>query len=145
MNKRILTILIAVIAVIGLILFAMVMSADPEDTAAIYSASSTIVTYSLVLFIATVAIALIASILGVAKNPAALKKTLLGVVTLAVIILVSYLAADDSEVLNANNKILATAKSAVSKLTSTGIWGSMILLVIGGAFFVIDLFKGLIK
>ncbi len=145
MNKRILTALIAVIALIGLVLFIRVMMTDPEDVAAISNASSPIVTFSLGLLIATVAIAIIASVLGVAKNPKALKKTLLGVVALGVIILISYLFADSTIVYNANGEIIAAAKSAVSTLTSTGIWSSLILLVIGGAFFIFDLLKGLVK
>lgn len=145
MNKRILTILIAVIALTGLVLFVRVMMTDPEDAVAISNASSPIVTFSLGLLIATVAIAVLASILGVAKNPNALKKTLLGVVALGVVVLVSYLFSDSSQVLDANDKVIAAADSAMSKLTSTGIWSSLILLVIGGAFFVFDLLKGLAK
>lgn len=143
--NRLLTLLVAIIAVIGFGLFINVMMTDVENAEAISDASSPIVTFSIVILIATIVVAALASILGVAKNPKALKNTLIGIVALGVIILVSSLVSDSSQVLDANGNIIAAAESSVSKLTSTGIWSSLILLVVGGAFFVFDLFKGLIK
>ncbi|CAM1342582.1 hypothetical protein [Tenacibaculum amylolyticum] len=145
MDKRILTILIAVIGVAGFGLYANVLMADPENAEAVANATSPMVTFSVVILIASLAVAVIASLLGVLKNPAALKKALLGVVSLGVVILISYLISDPAQVLDANGKVIAAAGSAVAKLTSTGIWASLFLLVIGGAFFVFDLLKGLVK
>lgn len=145
MNKRILTILVAVISVIGFVLFLRVLGTDEENVAEMSGVVAPLVTFSIIILIAAVAIAVIASLLGVIKNPAALKKTLFGLVGLGVVLLVSYLIADSSEVLDANKLVIAEAGGSISKLTSGGIWTSLILLVVGGAFFIFDLFKGLIK
>ncbi|CAM1365058.1 hypothetical protein [Tenacibaculum xiamenense] len=145
MNSKILKIIVAVLSVIGLILFFRVAGIDKEDTTALSDAVSPLVTYSVGLLILAVAAAIIASLLGIMKNPAALKKTLLGVAALVVALVISYILASDAAVLDANSSVIAEAGSDVSKYTSTGIWISLILLVIGGAFFVYDLIKGLIK
>ncbi len=145
MNSRVLTILIAVISVIGFILFGLIAAVDAEDAAALSAKVSPFITYSVVLLIASIAIAVIASLLGVLKNPEALKKTLLGLAALVVVLVISYLVADSKEVIDAEREVIAAAGSSVSKLTSTGIWASLVLLVVGGAFFIFDLFKGLIK
>ncbi len=145
MSKRILTILVAVIAVIGFILFGMVMGAGEEMQAKLQSAVSNMVWFSVILLILAIFIAVVASVLGVFKNPGTLKKTIFGVVGLVVVILVSYLVSDAGEVFDANGESIAATGSSASKLTSAGIWSSLILLVVGGAFFVYDLLKGLIK
>lgn len=145
MNKRILTILVAVIAVIGFALFGMVMGAGEVETKEMQGAVSNMVWFSVILLILSIAIAVVASVLGVFKNPGTLKKTIFGVVGLVVVILVSYLVSDANQVFDANGESIAIAGSSASKLTSAGIWSSLILLVVGGAFFVYDLLKGLIK
>ncbi|MFY7670328.1 hypothetical protein ACOSP6_04515 [Tenacibaculum sp. MEBiC06402] len=145
MNNKILTILIAIIGVVGIGFYANIMMVDKDDVAAIDGASSPMVSFAIFLLIAAVVVAVVASLLGFFKNPAALKRAILGIVSLGVVILVSYLIADANQVINANNEVIAAADSSVSKLTSTGIWGSLFLLVIAGAFFVFDLLKGLIK
>lgn len=145
MSNKVLTIFVAVISVIGAILFGRVVAIDTEQAAELSAAVSPLITFSIVLFGLSVAAALIASLLGVFKNPDALKKTLLGLVGLAVVLLVSYLMADSSEVVDAEQKVIAAANSAVTKLTSAGIWASIVLLAIAGAFFVFDLVKGLVK
>lgn len=145
MNNKILTIFIAIMGVVGLGLYANIMAVDAEDVVAVDNASSPMVTFAIVLLVASVVVAVVASLLGFLKNPAALKRAILGVASLGVVILVSYLIADANQVINANKEIIAAADSSVSKLTSTGIWGSLFLLVIAGAFFVFDLLKGLIK
>lgn len=145
MNNKILTILIAIIGVVGFGLYINIMMVDKEDVAAVDSASSPMVMFSIVLFFAAIIVAILASLLGFFKNPAALKRALLGFASLFVVVLVSYLIADGGEVISADDKVIAAADSAVSKWTSTGILGSLALLAVAGAFFVIDLLKGLIK
>ncbi|WP_075344045.1 hypothetical protein [Tenacibaculum agarivorans] len=144
-SSRILTILVAVISVIGFVLFIRVLGVDEENVQELSGVVSPLVGFSLVLLYVTVGIAVVASFLGIFKNSGALKKTLLGVLGLGVVLLVSYLISDDGQVVDANKEVIAAAQSSVSKLTSTGIWTSLVLLVLGGAFFVFDLFKGLVK
>ena len=145
MNSKILKIIVAVLSLVGIGLFLRVAFVDKEDVSGISDAVSPLVTYSIFLLVLAVVSVIVASLLGMFKNPAALKKTLLGVGTLAVALLISYIIASDAAVLDANNSVIAEAGSDISKYTSTGIWISLILLVIGGAFFICDLLKGLIK
>jgi hypothetical protein len=144
MNSRILTILIAIISVVGLILFGRVMGVNADDAAAVDGAVSPLVTFSLILLGATAVIALLASIFGVLKNPAALKKVFLGLAVLAVLFAVAYFLSPDNQVIGAEGNVLAE-QGSTSKWVSTGIWYSVILGLIGGVFFVWDLIKGLIK
>lgn len=145
MNSKLITILVAVLSLIGIVLFVMTMGVDTEDAAAISSAVSPLVTYSLILLGLTALVAVLASIWSLLKNPAALKKALLGVVALAVLLVISYILASDGQVVDANSEVIAASGSGVSKNTSTGIWLSIILIVIAGGFFVWDLLKGLVK
>ncbi|CAL2077553.1 hypothetical protein [Tenacibaculum sp. 190524A02b] len=145
MNSKILKIIVAVLSLVGIGLFLRVAGIDEEQAEAMSSAVSPLVTYSIALLGLAVVAAVVASLLGVLKNPAALKKALLGIVALAVVLLVSYILSPDNQVNDANGEIIAAAQSQVSKLTSTGIWVSLILLAVGGAFFIIDLLKGLVK
>lgn len=145
MNSKILKIIVAVLSVVGIGLFGRVASIDSENVSSISEAVSPLVTYSVALLVLAIIAAVVASLLGIFKNPAALKKTLLGVVALGVALLISYIMASDSAVLDANNSVIAKEGSDISKYTSTGIWISLILLLLGGVFFVYDLAKGLIK
>ncbi|AZJ33389.1 hypothetical protein D6200_12775 [Tenacibaculum mesophilum] len=123
----------------------MTMGADEEDPIALSKAVSPLVTYSLILLILTAGVTVLASILSLFKNPEALKKSLLGLLAMGVLLVISYMLASDSQVLGATKEVVAEAGSSVSKYTSTGIWLSIILIVIAGGFFVWDLLKGIVK
>ncbi|WP_369048834.1 hypothetical protein [Tenacibaculum sp. UWU-22] len=141
--SKILTIVISAIAIIGAILFVRVMSAG-DDAQAVSDSVGSIVTFSQWLFYITVLIAVVLSIWGIIKNPASLKKTLLGVGIFIVLFFLSYSLASDGAV-SGPEGIIAAAGSATSKWTSTGIWFSLILGGLAGIFFIGDLIKGLIK
>ena len=68
-------------------------------------------------------------------------------VALGVILTLAYFTGDSLPVADPQGKILegGEAGSSVNQWVSTGIWYSMFLGIIAGAFFVIDLLKGLIK
>lgn len=144
--SRILTIIIAVVALIGAILFIGVMSAV-EDQEALSSSVGRIVMFSQMLLYVAIGVTLVLSLWGLLKNPAALKKALLGVGVLAVLLIVSYFLGDSEAVVDAQNEVLLYGEAGASsnKWTSTGIWFSLILGLIGTVFFVSDLVKGLIK
>jgi len=144
-NNKLITILVALLSLVGIVLFMVAMGADAEDPVAISDAVSPLVTYSLVLLGLTAGVTVLASILSLFKNPAALKKALLGLLGMGVLLVISYILASDGQVLGATNEVVAEAGSSVSKNTSTGIWLSVILIVIAGGFFVWDLLKGLVK
>jgi len=108
------------------------------------SAADFVVNLSVALLIAAAALAVVMSLLSLLKNPAALKKTLLGLGIFATLFAVSYFASSDAAVFGANNESLLEAGS-VSKKSGTGLILSYILLAVGGLFFVVDLLRGLIK
>ncbi|KAF9659635.1 hypothetical protein SAMN05444344_0819 [Tenacibaculum mesophilum] len=144
-NSKLITIIVALLSLVGIVLFIMTMGADEEDPIALSKAVSPLVTYSLILLILTAGVTVLASILSLFKNPEALKKSLLGLLAMGVLLVISYMLASDSQVLGATKEVVAEAGSSVSKYTSTGIWLSIILIVIAGGFFVWDLLKGIVK
>ena len=144
--SKILTIVIAAVGVIGAVLFIRVMSAG-EDQEALSSAVGGIVMFSQMLLYVAIGVTVVLSLLSMLKNPAALKKALLGIGVLAVLLVVSYFLADSNPVTDAQGTVLLYGEEGASsnKWTSTGIWYSLILGAIGTIFFVSDLVKGLIK
>ncbi|MGB1041977.1 MAG: hypothetical protein ACPGU6_01155 [Tenacibaculum sp.] len=145
MNKKVITLIVAVLAIIGLVLALMAMVVDPDDMQAASDAASPLVSYSLVLLGITAVVAVVGSLFALLKNPAALKKALLGLAVLGLVLLVSYLSANSDQVIDAKNEVIAATGSSVSKLTSTGIIFSVILMLVAGVFFVVDLLKGIVK
>lgn len=151
-SNKILSIVITVIAVIGIILFIRVGTEDAEvietNVDVQNSLVSPLIYYSTWLFYATVAIAVILSLWSLIKNPENLKKTLGGLGVLAVFLLIAYFLADSAAVYDANGlKVLEGGEegSATNKWVGTGIWYSVILGGIASLFFVWDLLKGLVK
>lgn len=149
--SKYLSILIAVIAVIGGVFFIRVFMAGEAvetDVAIQNSVVSPLVTFSQYLLYAAIGVTLIASLLGMVKNPENLKKTVLGLVVLGVLLAISYFTADSNAVLDAQGAVIkegGQAGSSINKWTGTGIWFSVILGGIGTLFFVWDLLKGLVK
>ncbi|MFY0602665.1 MAG: hypothetical protein JXQ93_01865 [Flavobacteriaceae bacterium] len=145
--SKILTIIIALLSVIGIILFVVVSSADETDPKVIDAAVSPLITFSTFLFYAAVAITVVLSIVGMVKNPENLKKTLLGLVVLGVLLVVSYILGDSNAVLDAQNVVIEGGEAGASsnQWVGTLIWYSTILVLIGGVFFIFDLLKGLVK
>ncbi|OSY88620.1 hypothetical protein WH52_02770 [Tenacibaculum holothuriorum] len=138
---KVLVALIFILAVVGMI---MVANGGEDTSPEMASAASFMVNFAVVLLGLAAFLAVVMSLLSLFKNPAALKKTLLGLVVLGVLLAVSYFASSDGAVTGANNESLLEAGS-VSKWSETGLNYSYILLVVGGVFFVWDLLKSLIK
>lgn len=152
-SNKILNIIITLVAIIGGILFVRVLM---EDEQAIKdnvdnlqnTVVSPIISYSFWLFIATVVIAVVLSLVSLVRNPENLKKTLGGLAVLAVILVIAYFLSDSAAVYDANGlKVLEGGEegSSTNKWVGTGIWYSVILGGIAGLFFVWDLVKGLVK
>lgn len=144
--SKILTIIVAVISVIGIALFINVSISDatPESVS---SAVGPLIAFSLYLFYAAVIVTIGLSIRALVKNPENLKKTLLGLGVMLVLLIVSYLIGDSEPVLDSQGKVLEGGElgAASNQWVGTLIWYSTILVLIGGIFFVYDLAKGLIK
>jgi len=144
--SKILTIIVAVISVIGIALFINVSITDdvPES---ISGAVGPLIGFSLYLFYAAVLITVVLSIRGLVKNPENLKKTLIGLAAMAVLLIIAYILGDHEAVLDAQGNVLKGGElgSSSNQWVGSLIWYSSILVLIGGIFFVYDLAKGLVK
>jgi len=144
--SKILTIIVAVISVIGIALFINVSITDdvPES---ISGAVGPLIGFSLYLFYAAVIITVALSIRGLVKNPENLKKTLIGLAAMAVLLIIAYILGDSEAVLDAQGNVLKGGElgSSSNQWVGSLICYSSILVLIGGIFFVYDLAKGLVK
>jgi len=145
--SKILTIVVAALALIGIALFINVYGVIGDEPEVVSTAVSPLIMYSAYLFYIVVVITVVLSILGIVKNPDNLKKTLLGLAIMGVLLLISYLLSDSSAVFNAKGSVLPGGEEGAfsNQWSSTGIWYSIILGALGFMFFMIDLVKGLIK
>jgi hypothetical protein len=150
-SNKILNIFIAAIAIIGGFLFIRVLM---EDSVAIEesvdlqnSLVSPLISFSLWLCIAAVVITIGLALLSLIRNPENLKKTLAGLLVLAVLLAVAYFLSDSTVIYDAAGKIQPGGEegSAINRWVGAGIWYSIILGGIASIFFVVDLIKGLIK
>ena len=125
---KILTAIVAVIAIIGFVLFGLVFFADD---AGLPSAVGSFVTFSSGLLYVALAITVIFAIANILKNPEDLKKIGINVVALAIIYVIAYVTASDAAVLDVQGQVLEGGEAgATSKLISTIINYSIYLGVI---------------
>lgn len=136
-KSKIVTTAAAVLGLIGVFLLVRVFMAEGNE--AIDSATSAIVTYSKILLIITAVLAIVFSVLNLLKHPAALKKSLLGLVVLGVLLAIAYFTASGDAVTDSVGAVLKDGEAgAVSKWVSalinfTGILGlAGILLILLG-------------
>lgn len=148
---KILPLIVAFVGVIGAILFVRVILAGEDNikTDALVQASvvDPIVTFSTILLYIAVIVTVVLSLLSLVKNPAALKKTLLGLLVLGAFFAIAYILGDSEVVIGASGEVIkgGEAGAATNKWASTGIWYSLILGGIGLVFFIWDMLKGLVK
>jgi len=146
-----LSIFVAVVALVGAILFIRVFMEDVDalesDATIQASVVNPIVYFSAGLLYVAIAIAILLSLWSVIKNPQNLKKMGIGLGLLAVVLVISYSIADSEAVLDTQGLVLegGDAGTATNQWVGTGIWFSVGLGLVASAFFVIDLVKGLIK
>jgi len=141
MNKslsKILMIVSLVLAVLGAFLYGASM--DGGDTAI-----GRYVGYAILLLIITAILAIVFPLLNMVKKPALLKKALMYLAVLAVVLAIAYFAADADAVYDASGKVFEGSKGSTSKWVGTAINYSFILLTVGGALFLVDMVKNLIK
>jgi len=151
-SNKILNILIAVIAIIGGVLFIRIFMEDAKDIVDNVddlqnTVVSPLISFSTWLFIIAVIVTIALSLWSLIRNPENLKKTLAGIAVLAVLLFIAYFLSDSEAVYNAANKIEPGGEegSAINRWVGAGIWYSLILGGIAGIFFVVDLLKGLVK
>ena len=146
-----LSIFVAVIALIGAILFIRVFMAD-IDALENYpdvqkSVVNPIVWFSAALLYTAIIITVGLSLWSMIKNPNNLKKIGLGLGLLTVVLVISYFTADSNAVLDTQGLVLegGEAGTSMNQWVGTGIWFSVALGLVASLFFVYDLLKGLIK
>ena len=150
-SNKLLNIAIAVISVIGIILFIRVAAEDKEALGASVDLQNSLVSplvyFSTYLLYASVIIAIALSMISLVRNPDNLKKTLMRLAVLGVIFLISYFTADSAAVLDTQGAVLKGGEegSTTNQMVGTGIWYSVFLGAIASVFFVWDLVKGLVK
>lgn len=150
-SNKLLNISIAVISVIGIILFIRVAAEDKEALGASVDLQNSLVSplvyFSTYLLYASVIIAIVLSMISLVRNPDNLKKTLMSLAVLGVIFLISYFTADSAAVLDTQGAVLKGGEegSTTNQMVGTGIWYSVFLGAIASVFFVWDLVKGLVK
>jgi hypothetical protein len=144
-SNKILSIIIAGVALVGAFLFIRIFMEDAEAIETNVDLQnkviSPIIYYSTFLLIATVVITVVLSLVSLVRNPENLKKTLMGLAVLGVLLIISYGLSDSDAVINAAGGISdgGEAGSSTNKWVGTGIWYSIILGVIASGFFVYDL------
>ena len=115
--NKILTAIVALISVIGFVLFIMVFRAEENELA---GAVGPIVGFSTWLLYAAIAITIVFAVINIFKNPEDLKKIGINVGVLLAIYLVAYLTASDAAVLDVQGNILEGGEAgSTSKLIST--------------------------
>lgn len=149
-KSKILRIVTGIFGLIGVFFLIRVIMAGDDALKTNVDLQNSIVdpfiSYSKYLLILTAIIAVVFSILNIMKNPAALKKSLMGLVVLLVLLAIAYFPASDTAVTDVSGKIIKDGEAgAVSKWVSALINYTMILGGIGilaiGAGFVKSLFK----
>ncbi|MFK7747688.1 MAG: hypothetical protein AB8B65_04815 [Kordia sp.] len=116
--KIILTVLIAVIALVGAILYILILTGKSTGNEMIVAGE--------ILVPVTAAIALFFGIKNLATNPQALKKSLISLAVLAIVAILSYVAATDTLTVVGD----ITIESSMSKLVGTGIYMFYFLAVV---------------
>lgn len=138
-KSKILTIVTAILGVIGIFFFVRVLMAG-DDTTAMDGAASGFVSYGYYLLIIAVIIAVLMSVLNLIRNPKALKKSLAGVLILGVLLAISYFTASGDAVTDALGNVIKDGEAGeVSKwisalITFTFILGTITLIAIVGGF-----------
>ena len=138
-KSKILTIVTAILGVIGIFFFVRVLMAG-DDTTAMDGAASGFVGYGYYLLIIAAIVAVLMSVLNLVRNPKALKKSLFGILILGVLFAISYFTASGDAVTDTFGKVIKGGEAGeVSKwisalITFTFILGTVSLLAIVAGF-----------
>lgn len=139
MNKKnnLLTVLVVTLVAIGVIIF--FFSLDEGGLI------GTFVSYGLILTVVSVVLAMFFALQNVIKDKESMKKTLTTMGLFLVILVISYLVSSSSAVYDATGKMFEGSEGSVSKWIGASINYSIILLLISGGLFVVDMVKNAFK
>ena len=129
-KSKILTIVTGILSVIGIFLLIRVLVAD--EGASLEGSVGAFVSYAYYLLILTAIITVGLSILNLIKNPAALKKSLLGIAVMVVLFLIAYFGSSGNAVTDGFGNVLQGGEAGmVSHIVSALINFTGILGVVG--------------
>ncbi len=139
--SKILTIVAAVIGIIGAFFLIRIMSAGSDEVQNSADLQNSIVSpfiffTQVVLFVAAAA-AIIFSVLNLVKHPKALKKSLMMLAVMGVILVIAYFTASDAAVTDITGKIIkngeagSTSKWVSAMINFTGLLGLGGLVLVG--------------
>ncbi|MGV8946219.1 MAG: hypothetical protein ACOH1N_07305 [Lutibacter sp.] len=149
-KSKILTYVTGIIGLIGFYFFVRIVMEgdDPIIESADLQASilSPFIWFSIYLLIATAVIAVVFSMMNMAKHPELLKRTLLGVAAMAILLAVAYLFASDAATTDTMGNVIPDGEAgSVSKWVSALINYSFYLGAIGLCLFLFDFVKSIVK
>lgn len=133
--SRILTIVAAVIGLLGAFFLVRIMMAGSDEVQNSAELQNSIVspfiTFTIVILLVTAAAAVLFSVLNLVKHPKALKKTLMMLVVMGVLLLLAYFTASDAAVTDITGNIIkngeagSTSKWVSALITFTGLLGAI--------------------
>ena len=152
-------IIVLVLSVIGIALYYFTTAMEiPAEDAPGYEAAKlaesaavgTFVNYAMILFAVVTITTLASSLFNLVKKPALLKKALLSLGVMALVLAIAYFTSNGDLVNDASNEVFVDSNkvpyaASAYKYVATAIQYSMILLVVGGALFIYDMVKNLVK
>ncbi len=149
MNDKLSKILSIITGIIGIVaiyfLIRIIMEGDDvvkHNVDVQNSLVSPYITFAKIVLIITAVISVLFSLWNLIKHPNLLKKTLISLAALGVVLVISYVMADDGATFGSSGQMLKDgAAGATSKWVSTGIWYSLIL----GAVGLLVIFGGFVK
>lgn len=149
-KSKILTYVTGIIGLIGFYFFVRIVMEgdDPIIESADLQASilSPFIWFSIYLLIATALIAVVFSMMNMAKHPELLKRTLFGVAAMAILLAVAYLFASDAATTDTMGNVIPDGEAgSVSKWVSALINYSFYLGAIGLGLFLFDFVKSIVK
>lgn len=149
MNDKLSKILSIITGIIGIVaiyfLIRIIMEGDDvvkHNVDVQNSLVSPYITFAKIVLIITAVISVLFSLWNLIKHPSLLKKTLISLAALGVVLVISYVMADDGATFGSSGQMLKDgAAGTTSKWVSTGIWYSLIL----GAVGLLVIFGGFVK
>ncbi|MXV37492.1 hypothetical protein GO491_02195 [Flavobacteriaceae bacterium Ap0902] len=143
---RILLIIFAVLAIVGLVWVALTPNAAGSEIDATEWMSNPLTTYMIIVPVITLIITVVAFVIFKAvdlfKHPSHMKEAMWTAGAIVIAVVLGFIFADNGDIANADNISYAGMQS---KLMGTGIIAAGVLLIAGFAFLLYDTIKGIIK
>ena len=148
--SKILSIVAGVIGVVAIFFLARIIMEGDEPVKSSLELQNSIVSpfiqFAKIILIITAILAIGFSLFNLVRQPKMLKKSLISVAALGIVLVISYVMADDAAVYDVSGNVLKDGEAgSTSKWVSTGIIYSLFLGAIGLGFFLWDFVKSLVS